>query len=177
MKNRIGIIVVAFFAALPFYWDKTREAGYPIETGAEESESILPHLVLATSLRDSLPDVVVDGLNLGSVEGTKIKYHNGLFASYYHYSTDRRKLLNALTLMPVPIRDKIADTSYRMISLGELEELNNTLPLTEFSCDEGFWSAPTEQFDVIESIKPPYRHILLLSKSDHTVFHRVTPLI
>lgn len=177
MKNGIGIVVLAFFATLPFYWDKTREAGYPAETGSDVSESLLPPLVLATSLRDSLPDNVVETLNLGSVEGTKIKYHNGLFVSYYHYSTDRQKLLNAFALMPAPIRDKIADTSYRMVSHAELKELNNTLPLTEFSCDEGFWSASTEQFDVVESIKPPYRHILLLSKSDHTVFHRVTPLI
>ncbi len=177
MKTRIGIILVVLFATLPFYWDKTREAGYPVVAESDNPEDLLPPLVLATSLYDSLPGNVVDMLGLGSVQGTKIKYRNGSFASYYHYSADRQKLLSAFALMPMPIRDKIADTSYRTMSLDELRALNTTLPFSEFAYDEGFWSASPEHFDVIESIKPPFRHLLLLSKSGHRVLHRVTPLI
>ena len=177
MKSKIGILLVASFAILPFYWERTRDPGYLRVSETDEMDKSLPALILATSLRDSLPDAMVDILNLGSVKGKKIKYHNGSYASYYRYSADRRKLLTAFALIPVAIREKTADTSYRLVDRAELEALNQTLPLAESSCDEGFWSASLENFDVLESVKPPFRHLILLSKTDPTVFHRVTPLI
>ena len=177
MKSRAGILLVTFFATLPFYWEKTREAGVPGISEAENVENLLPPLVLRTSLYDSLPANIVDMLDLGAISGTKVKYRNGLYASYYQYSTDRRKLLSAMALMPVPIRDRTADTSYHKLDPGELQALNNSVPLSEFPYDEGFWSASKQDFDIIESVKPPFRHLFLISKSDRMVFHRVTPLI
>lgn len=177
MKTRIGILLAACFAVLPFYWEKTKDAGYPRVFETDVIDTGLPPLILATSLRDSMPDAVVEMLNLGSVHGKKIKYHSGSYASYYRYSADRRKLLTAFALIPVAMREKTADTSYRLLDRTELELLNKTIPLAETSCDEGFWSASLENFDVLESVKPPFRHLLLLSKSGRTVFHRVTPLL
>jgi hypothetical protein len=177
MKTRIGILVVTFFATLPFYWERTSEAGQRAFANTEDVDEILPPLVLSTSLYDSLPGTVVDMLGLSGVEGTKIKYRSGLYASYYRYSVDRQKLLGAFTLMAVPIRDNIADTSYRLLTRAELQSVSNTLPLSEFAYDEGFWSAALDQFEVLESIKPPFRHIVLVSKVEGTVFHRVAPLI
>lgn len=177
MKIRIGIAVVLFFAVLPFYWDKTKDPNTYRLAEAGSTGDILPPLVFATSLYDSLPHNIVDMLKLGDVEGTKVKYRSGAYAAYYHYSADREQLLRALTLTPVPVWDVVADTSYHHLIKPELDALCKSIPFAELDYDEGFWSAPLDQFDIIESIKPPYRHVFLISKSDQMVFHRVAPMV
>lgn len=168
-------MLVAIFGILPFYWDRSRPDNPQVE--ARDAQSLFPPLILATSLEDSLPAEVVADLDVADVKGVKIKYRDGLYASYYKYSADREKLLSALAQLAIPIQDRIADTSYRKLTPAELEMLKQTIRIQELENCHDFWTVHSDEFDIFESLKPPFRHLILLGKADRTVLHRVTPLV
>ncbi len=134
---------------------------------------VAPPLVLATSLHDSIPAPLLSEAGLPDAEGIKLKFHNGNFASHFRYNAPAERVLRGLALIPVPFTDATADTTYRKMPLPELNTFAARLSDFEKEQFPDFVQAASTEADAFECIKPPFRHIVIINRTDNSVLHRV----
>ena len=144
-----------------------------VHTGSVDLPNATPPVVFGTSLHDSVPAHLLSQMGLPDVNGTKLKFLNGNFASHFRYNAPAERVLRTLSMIPVPFSDVLADTTYRRIPHLELNTF--VAGLSAFEKDEfpDFVNAASSGVDAYECIKPPFRHIVLISRTDNSVFHRV----
>ena len=147
----------------------------PKKKAVSPSTSTPPALVTTTSLADSMPLHLIQSAGLENVSGKKFTYPNGWFSNYFVYTCDKKELLKILSLLPVPISRGVADTTYRRMDIRELELIRQKVPPDEIETE--FWSYSPNETEAYECIKAPYRHIVLISKVNQRVFHRIEPLV
>lgn len=136
----------------------------------ESTAESVPPLILSTSIYDSLPSRAVNALGLGQVNGLKILYRTGEQVSYFHYRSNREKLLRVLSELPFNADSRIADTLCRQISLAEL-----TRPWDDLSVFDSQMPAFTDDADVMvyQCSKPPFLHTIIARKASDEIAHRV----
>jgi hypothetical protein len=145
--------------------DNSSDAGVAIYT--------IPPVVFHTSLHDSIPTMTYEALNVGKVLGIKIKNTGGYDARYFTYEADSKAVLKALAESPFDRSCFIADTLCRKITNEELLLIKKSLTATELEAANFFWDTEADSFEVYESIKPPLKHQLLVSKISNRILHRV----
>lgn len=140
----------------------------------EQTTLSIPPLVLATSIYDTLPSETVKVLGLEKVSGLKLLYRSGEEVSYFHYRTDRKKLLHALSELPFNPNSRIADTLCRTTSLAELSR-----PWDDLSDFDSQLQPCTEEaaVTVYQCTKPPFLHTIIASKESNEILHRVELII
>jgi hypothetical protein len=135
----------------------------------------IPPLVTSASLSDSIPPQMLTSLGFSNVTGVKYRHHTGMAASYFTYKAEREKLIYLLSILPFKTVHSNADTNCHDVPFHALSELKREAHPQEVQSEE-FWAATEKDFDAFESIKPPYRHTLLISKNDSRVIHRIATL-
>lgn len=133
--------------------------------------------VTTAALGDSIPVDVLRSLGLDGVNGRRVNSRGRPPVDYFSYQCDRNKLLQSLSKIPFAISHSVADATYRTISVNDLLQLRRDVPSSELSVAPAFWSVRSEEFDVVECLKPPFRHTFLISKTGNEVMHRVEPYI
>jgi len=133
----------------------------------------VPPLVLATSLEDSLPSVTIKALNLKNIDGIKIQYNNGLYASYFEYQADPETVIKTISQLPFPIYTTLADTICRPIGFDAIDLMRNQISSIERETMESFWTIDQNSFVVYECIKAPFKHTLQIRKNSNRIFHRI----
>jgi hypothetical protein len=140
----------------------------------EEELDYIPPLVLATSLEDSLPSKAIKALNVPNTIGTKILYHNGLYASYFEYESDPNAVIETVSQLPFPISSNIpADTLCRPISPRDIETMMKLISAEEKESTANFWTSYKNKYDAFECIKGHFRHTLLVNRSSNRILHRI----
>jgi hypothetical protein len=160
MKNRLPLyLLLALFAF--------GACKKPIMEVAHQS---IPPLELTASIQDSLPATAVSVLKLNGLTGLKVKYHTGLYTSYFEYHADKNLLLKTLSELPFSLNAAMADTRCGSVSFHEMEMYYKSIPTyeTEYS----FWKIDRHNVEVYECIKPPFRHLVQITNSNQ-VFHRI----
>ena len=133
----------------------------------------IPPLVLSTSIQDSLPPAAIKVLKLDGVSGLKIKHHNGMYASYFEYETDKNLLLNTISTLPFSMDANKADTRCHLISSEQIDVMRQDLLPGEFENTTFFWDVDRSHLKVYECIKPPYRHTIQMSENSNQILHRI----
>ncbi len=136
----------------------------------EVSNESIPPLVLTTSIQDSLPAMAVNALQLNGLTGIKLKYHTGLYTTYFEYHADKNLLLETLSSLPFSLNAAVADTTCGPISLQEMERLRQSI--STYEADYSFWKIDQQNVEVYECIKPPFRHLIQVTHTNQ-VFHRI----
>lgn len=139
----------------------------------EKSLDDVPPLVLATSLEDSLPSVTIKALNLESIDGIKIQYNTGLYASYFEYRADPETVIKTISQLPFPIHTTLADTICRPVGFDAINLIRTQISSIERETMENFWTIDPTSFVAYECIKAPFKHILQISKNSNQIFHRI----
>lgn len=130
--------------------------------------------VLLTSLQDSLPAKALQELKIDKrILGTKIKYNNGRYVSYFEYEADHQTLLRTIGRLPFSRAAILADTTCRAISIDDFNQLRTTISAVEEENTASFWNVASPQVVVYECIKAPFKHTLVLDKTTSRVLHRV----
>ena len=111
------------------------------------------------------------------MSGIRVNFHGKPAVDYFSYQCDKNKLLLSFSKIPFAISHSVADATYRPISASDLLLLRGNIPESEIAAAPGFWTAKSEEFDMVECLKPPFRHILLISKTGNDVLHRIEPFI
>lgn len=131
-------------------------------------------LVLVTSLQDSLPSHALTQLAISHrILGTKIKYANGLYASYFEYKVDSKTLIRTLGSLPFSRTAIIADTLAHPVTRAEFDQLRQKVSTAEQENLASFWNLSSSDAVVYECMKPPFRHTVVISKSTDRVLHRI----
>jgi hypothetical protein len=133
--------------------------------------------VTTASLTDSIPADVLESLGLKDMNGIRVNFRGRPAVDYFSYQCDKNKLLIALSKIPFAITHSDADATYRQISTDDLLRLRQDIPVSELSEAPEFWTASSEEFDIVECLKPPFRHTFLISKTGNDVLHRIEPFI
>jgi hypothetical protein len=133
--------------------------------------------VTTASLSDSIPGQVLESLGLTGVSGIRVNFRGRPAVDYFSYRCDKNKLLLSLSKIPFAISHSAADATYRQLGVDDLLRLRQDIPTSELSGAPGFWTARSEEFDIVECLKPPFRHTLLISKTGNEVLHRIEPFI
>jgi len=175
MKKVIAAILTLIMLCMIFV---KKQRGYEYResfAGIERSErsDIVPPVVFATSLHDSIPASLLAETGLPDAEGIKLTFHNGNFASHFRYNAPAERVLRTLSLIPVPLTDAPADATYRKIQRPELNSFVASLSGFEKQEFPEFIQAASSNVDAYECIKPPFRHVVLISHTDNSVLHRV----
>jgi hypothetical protein len=125
MKKAFFFLATALFFIAPLYLKRPKPADLVLfaRSPGNTGESVVPPLILATSLGDSLPIETLSVLGLEGIHGLKIKYHDGSYASYFKYTTRKQDLLLSLSLLPVPFGVERADVTYRKVDPLEIKAL------------------------------------------------------
>jgi hypothetical protein len=155
-----------------------RQRNHIVEDIANGSPIInqqIPPLVTSTRLSDSIPTDMLRSLGFSNVTGVKYRQHTGMAASYFTYRAEREKLIYLLSVLPFKTANSNADIVCHNVPFDTLSELKRKAHPMETQGEE-FWMATAEDFDLLESIKPPHRHTLLISKTDSRVIHRIATL-
>jgi hypothetical protein len=139
----------------------------------EPSLNYVPPLVLSTSIYDSLPANAIQTLNLGNITGVQIKHHNGEYSNYFEYDADKALLLKVMATLPIAINARVADTRCYEISFEDFETFQGLLQPGEFQNAMSFWEADRSDLQVYQCIKPPFRHIIQMSKNSKRILHRI----
>ena len=139
----------------------------------EVSLDYVPPLILSTSIYDSLPAKAVNTLQLEHVNGVKIKHYDGSYTNYFEYDADKNLLLQTISSLPIPINAEIADVSCQRISFQEIDMMRKGLRVEEFESTASFWNAAGTDVEIYQCLKPPYRHIIRVSKNSNRILHRV----
>src|SRR5688500_17018085 len=140
----------------------------------ENELDYIPPLVLATSLEDSLPDEAITALNLPKTNGTKVLYHNGLYASYFEYEADPDAVMKTVSQLPFPIYLNIAaDTLCRPISRHDVETMMKLISAEEKESTSNFWAGSKNNSNAFECIKGQFKHTLLLNRNSNGILHRI----
>jgi hypothetical protein len=178
--KKVSLILITAFFLLPWLVKKPQHLkgvrtldNYSIHRDAGAGDKSFPPLILATSLKDSVSQNAIVTLGLDNVPGVKFKYRNGSFASYFSYRANKQDLLRAMALLPVQIGSHVADTTYRQIAFSDLHKIRNDAHGVEIENAASFWQTSEDNFEAFECLKPPFRHVILVSKSSDQVFHRV----
>lgn len=135
-----------------------------------------PPLVTTTALADSIPSHILDSIGLADVTGIRLTYPTRPAVNYFVYRCNKHTLKLALSRIPFPISRGMADVTYRLMGFEQLAEIEKQLPSSEPENAPGFWSCNEEDYEAIECLKPPYRHIILMSRKSDEVLHRVERL-
>lgn len=133
----------------------------------------MPTLNGSIALEDTMPAEAVAALNTGNINGVKLSYANGRYASYFAYEADAETVINTIATLPFNRYAPVADTTCYKTNFDTLEQLQHTLSEAELQSSAFFWNAPREQFEVYECLKAPLRHTLLISRRSGQVFHRI----
>ncbi len=175
MKKIRGSILTLLLLSLIFV-KKKQTHDHPEAIALSQSidyQNATPPLVLATSLHDSVPAHLLSQMGLPDVNGTKLRFLNGNFASHFRYNAPAERVLRTLSMIPVPFSDVPADTTYRQILHTELNTFVAGLSAYEKEEFPDFVNAASSGLDAYECIKPPFRHIVLINRTDNSVLHRV----
>src|SRR5690606_12089713 len=140
-------------------------------------EQAVPSLVLYTSLSDTLPASTIEALGLADITGIKVKSYNGKFANYFKYEANRNNLITEFSILPFQRSAHLADTTCHKMAYRDFELLRAQVSDAEKDNASFFWQASEDEFDVYQSIKPPLRHTLLISRNSNTIFHRADPVM
>lgn len=132
-----------------------------------------PPLLSTTTLADTLPPQALTALQTGTVNGVKLTYAGGRYASYFAYQANPQTVIETISTLPFARYAVVADTVCYKTSFTTLAQLQQTLSDTELQSSAFFWNAPHDQFEVYECLKAPLRHTLLISRRSGQVFHRV----
>lgn len=143
------------------------------ETG-EVSEP--PPLVTTTALADSIPGHILDSIGLADVTGIRLTFPSRPAVNYFTYKCNKHTLKVALSRIPFPISRGMADVSYRLMGFEELAKMKEQVPTSEPENAPAFWSGNEEDYEAVECLKPPFRHIILMSRKSDEVMHRVERL-
>ena len=175
MKKIAGLILtLAMLSTILVKKQRSYEYGESvIVTESAAASNSVPPLLLATSLHDSVPDYLLTQNGLPDVSGIKLKFHTGNFASHFRYNVPAERVLRTLALLPVSFASTRADTTCRAMQLEELNDFIANLSTGEYEQFPDFVQASSSGFDAYECLKPPFRHIVLISRNDNTVLHRV----
>jgi hypothetical protein len=171
-------IVIAFFLSLilsalfmtPYRPDRNLLA----DTGGVDDRA---SWVTTAFLTDSIPGDVLESLGLKDTTGIRVNFRGKPAVDYFSYECDRNKLLTALSKIPFAITHSDADATYRQISTDDLLRLRQDIAVSELSEAPGFWTVRSEEYDIMECLKPPFRHTILISKTGNDVLHRIEPFI
>jgi hypothetical protein len=139
----------------------------------EITDTTIPPLVLSTPLQDSLPASAIKKLQLADVVGTKIKYHDGAYCSYFEYSADPDLLFEILSTLPFSVQGKVADTQCHAISTSQIAALQKNISAVELENTAFFWTADPSNVEVFECLKPPFRHTVQFVKNSRRILHRI----
>lgn len=137
----------------------------------EVTDNVVPPMILATALEDTLPSAAVEALDVKGVTGLKIQYYSGLFTSYFEYDIDKGLLLKTISALPFTQSASIADTLCREIAVTQMAQ-----PWEDLSAAKSDLTMPDlqgEATQIFECLKPPYRHTLVLTKNSNRIHHRV----
>ena len=136
----------------------------------EVTTNTVPPMILATSIEDSLPQSVIEALDVKGVTGLKVQYYSGLYTSYYEYDADKDLVLKTVSELPFFQSASIADTLCREIPVVQLippwEDLSANSELT-------MPDLQNEVTQIFECLKPPYRHTVVVSKNSNHIYHRI----
>ena len=139
----------------------------------EPSLNYIPPLVLSTSIHDSLPAGAIKALNLDNITGLQIRHHNGQYSNYFEYEADKALLLKLMDALPISLNATIADTRCYQISIEDFNVVRRGLQPDEFQNTTSFWQAGETDVEVFQCIKPPYRHLIQITKNSNRIIHRV----
>ncbi|HEY3405798.1 MAG TPA: hypothetical protein VGK59_20580 [Ohtaekwangia sp.] len=129
-------------------------------------------VIFSTSLDDTISSETLTMLKLNRVNGIKVKYRSGQYASYFEYEADHHFLIRTIGSLPFPMSAVQSDTTCHPLPIRYLETVRNTLSETEIS-GSAFWSVNPEEYTAYECLKAPFKHTILLSRSTKKVLHRI----
>jgi hypothetical protein len=129
--------------------------------------------VLEVSLFDTMPSRAVQAFGIEDVRGVKIELPNGAYASYFRYEANPSDVLQAIASLPFPLYAERADTLCLPLTSREIELLKNLASEREKKEASFFWSADLSEYDLFESLKPPFRHTLMINKKTNQILHRI----
>jgi hypothetical protein len=112
-------------------------------------------------------------MQISDVTGIKVKYLSGHESRYFAYRANPDLTLRAVSQIPFNPYSKYDDTLCRRVSGGEFEIIRQHISAMEFESSSFFWQAFSEQTEVYECIKIPYRHTLLIHRESNSIFHRM----
>ena len=133
----------------------------------------IPPLVLTTPISDSLPIKAIEALKLGSVQGIKIKHHNGSYSNYFEYQAEQTQLLNIISALPFSMDARAADSTCNQVSFELIEGVRRNLSGVELENTAFFWNSDRDDVAVYQCLKPPYLHIIQIHKASKRVLHRI----
>jgi hypothetical protein len=137
----------------------------------EVTSNVVPPMILATALEDTLPSSAVEAMDVRGVTGLKIQYYSGLFTSYFEYDIDKGLLLKTISELPFTHSASLADTLCREIAVTEMAQ-----PWEDLSMTKSDFTLPdlqNKETHIFECLKPPYRHTLVLTKKSNRIHHRI----
>jgi len=169
MNKRLKVLLMVPFAVLFSFALFKKNIPQPDHQALHGNTPI----ILATSLADTLGESAFQRLHIADVDGIKVKYPTGNFASYFEYQADHQNLLRAVGSLPATLYASRVDTSCRPISFENLPtELQHPCDLEQENAST-FWFASREDYVVYDCLKAPFRHTLLLHKTTNMVIHRI----
>lgn len=130
-------------------------------------------MVREVKLVDTISPGFTSALHLEHITGSAFLYPSGDQVSYFTYAADTNKLLIALSQLAFPLRDTLADVTYRTITGEEWRALRSTVDPYEISGADFFWDADPSLYDIYVSTKVDH-HLVLIGKVSGQVMHRIS---
>lgn len=176
---KIGLILPVVLIGYALTLKKPASLTRPGTPGTDvpAKQVVPPPLVVYTSLSDTLTPEALRSLGIDDVTGIKLKSINGLYACYFQYHAEAKKLLDTFAGLPFHRSAVVADTVCRKVPFYAFESWRKNITAAELQSAPDFWFASPEEFEVYECIKPPMRHQILISKTDNRVMHRAEPVV
>lgn len=169
MNKRLKLLLIVPFVVLFSF--ALFKRNIPSDYNPEFNTPNAP-IVLATSLADTLGQTTFQKLHIRDVEGIKVKYPSGNYASYFEYEAERNTVLHVISNQPFARYAQLADTRARKISADELKLVQSTVTGLEFE-STSFWSVNPDEYEVYECLKSPMKHTVLVNKKSNKILHRI----